>query len=64
MKKDAKKQYQKDRYNNMTAEEKQKYKKYQKIYHQAKKQQRKTIGIFLKTIVYNLIHTIRLLLTT
>ena len=47
--KDAKKQYQKDRCNNMTAEEKQKYKKYQKNYREAKKQQRKTIDIFLKT---------------
>ena len=33
----------------MTAEEKQKYKKYQKNHREAKKQQRKTIDIFLKT---------------
>ena len=36
MKNIKKKQYQKDRYNNMTVEEKQKYKEYQKKYREAK----------------------------
>ena len=39
----------KNRYSNMTPEEKQKYKKYQKNYREAKKKQRKIIDIFLKT---------------
>ena len=33
----------------MTAEEKQKYKEYQKNYREAKKQKRKIIDVFLKT---------------
>ena len=46
--KDLKKQYQKGRYNNMTVEDQQKYKEYQKNYREAKKQQRKSIDIFVK----------------
>ena len=38
----------------MTAEEKQKCKKYQKNYRKSKKQQRKTIDIFLKTKKMNM----------
>ena len=48
MKKIKKKQYQKDRYNNMTVEEKQKYRECQKNYRETKKQQRNYIDIFIK----------------
>ena len=48
MKKIKRKQYYKDRYNNMTVQEKQKYKEYQKKYREAKKQQRNYIDIFIK----------------
>ena len=45
--KDVKRQYQRDRYHNMTAEEKERLKEYQKNYREAKKATNKIIDIFL-----------------
>ena len=51
--KDVKRQYQRDRYHNMTFEKKQRLKEYQKNYCRLKKQQHKIIDIFFLMYKWN-----------